>query len=140
MQIKEEREEELEKLLEKLKDENWIVRQHAVRALGNTGDTRAVEPLIKVLEDKNEYWIVRQEVAEALGKIGSPVIDPLVRSLMTNAPYDDTVFFFKAAVAVLQSLSPPAEQLAPLKPLLLSIILTGSDQEAGKSAKNLLVV
>ena len=55
-------------------------RRGAAEALGNIGDARAVEPLIKALgEDKSE---VRWPAAGALGKIGDKrAVDPLIEEL-----------------------------------------------------------
>ena len=60
---------------------NWS----AAEALGEIGDKRAVEPLIKTLED-NPYeseWGVRNIATEALGNIGDErAIGPLIRRLV----------------------------------------------------------
>lgn len=55
--------------------------------LGEIGDDRAVEPLIKILE--NEWWeSARGEAAEALGKIGDiRAIGPLKQAL--NDRYEE---------------------------------------------------
>ena len=50
-----------------LMDKDSGVRKAAAYALGNIGDQRAVEPLIRTLRD--EYWYVREAAAEALEKI-----------------------------------------------------------------------
>ena len=48
--------------------------------LAKEGDTRAVEPLIKALED--EKWPVRKAACEALGRIGDPrAVKPLIKAL-----------------------------------------------------------
>ena len=57
----------LEKLIEKLGDQNWEIRKAAVHALGETRDKRALEPLIKSLGDVSYY--VREAVVEALERI-----------------------------------------------------------------------
>ena len=63
-------------LIEALKDENFVVRSGAAKALGKIGDARAVDPLIKALQD--EYSVVRSSAANALGWIGDVrVIDVL---------------------------------------------------------------
>ena len=52
----------------------------AAEALGKIGDKRAVEPLIKALEDKDGY--VSQHSARALGKIGDTrAVEPLIELL-----------------------------------------------------------
>jgi len=56
------------------------VQQKAALALGKIGDSRAVEPLIWALRDKNEP--VRRCAAEALGKIKDDrAVEPLIRAL-----------------------------------------------------------
>jgi HEAT repeat protein len=47
-------------------DEKVVIR--AIEVLGNTGGTRAVEPLIRML--KYDHWRVRVRAAESLGNIG----------------------------------------------------------------------
>ena len=57
-----------------------IVHQSAAKALGKIGDRRAVEPLIKALEDENEF--VRFDAAKALGDIGDKrAVEPLIEML-----------------------------------------------------------
>ena len=43
----------MEPLIKALEHENWELRHIATQSLGVLGDTRAVEPLIKVLEKKD---------------------------------------------------------------------------------------
>ena len=45
----------------------------ACRGLGNTGSADAVEPLVRLLEDRSIPGDVRAAAAEALGRIGEPV-------------------------------------------------------------------
>ena len=60
------------------------MRRVAVEALGKIGDTRAVEPLIKALQDSEEY--VRRGAVEALGKIGDTrAVEPLITVLRSWA-------------------------------------------------------
>jgi hypothetical protein len=62
------------------KDKDWCIRGDAARALGEIGDTRAVEPLIQALRDTDNY--VRREAADALGWIQDVrAVDPLIQSL-----------------------------------------------------------
>ena len=71
----------VEKWIAKLKKRNPESRQKAVEALGNLKDTRAVEPLIRILEQDVSF--VRWEAAEALGKIGdASAIKPLINALV----------------------------------------------------------
>ena len=56
------------------------VRRAAAEALGTIGDGRAVEPLIRALNDSD--WLVRRKAAEALGTIGDGrAVEPLIRAL-----------------------------------------------------------
>ncbi|MHA1608923.1 MAG: HEAT repeat domain-containing protein, partial [Candidatus Njordarchaeales archaeon] len=67
----------------RLKSLNSTVRQAAAQALGQIGDKRAVESLIKALGDLNSY--VRQAAAEAYIKIaGIPEAKPENRDLLNN--------------------------------------------------------
>jgi HEAT repeat protein len=99
----------VEPLIAVLRDEEELVRQHALRALGQIwqlpdltrlgsndrsvqeeaaealgelGDTRAVEPLIAALKDKDKG--VREKAAEALGKLGEPAVELLIATLGGN--------------------------------------------------------
>jgi HEAT repeat protein len=55
------------------------VRESAAEALGAIGDSRAVEPLIKALNDADSD--VRESAAVGLGKIGdSRAVEPLIRA------------------------------------------------------------
>ena len=64
----------------KAMDEEKDVRRAAAEALGNLGDSRAVEPLIKALGDKDDG--VRWAAANALGKLGdSRAVEPVIRAL-----------------------------------------------------------
>jgi HEAT repeat protein len=56
-----------------LKDEDWLVRKNSAEALGQIGDTRAIEALIAALKD-NELK-VRLEAADALNRITSQYFD-----------------------------------------------------------------
>jgi HEAT repeat protein len=68
----------VEFLIERLKDKNSDVRRNVAWALGEIGDARAVDALIKALKDR----VIRIRVAEALGKIGdSRAVDALIEAL-----------------------------------------------------------
>jgi HEAT repeat protein len=56
----------VEPLIQSLKHSN--PRFYAARALGEIGDSRAIEPLVQILEDEDHY--VRQVAANALYKMG----------------------------------------------------------------------
>ncbi|MYH01431.1 MAG: HEAT repeat domain-containing protein [Nitrospira sp. SB0675_bin_23] len=83
-----EEEEELEIEEEKVKDEidiqidllqdpDWVVRREAVVTLGEMGDERCVEPLVRALRDGD--WQVREAAVEAIAEVGSPAVELLIR-------------------------------------------------------------
>lgn len=70
---------EIEIQLDLLKDPDWAVRREAVITLGEMGDERCVEPLVRALRDGD--WQVREVAIEALGMVGSPAVDALIKLL-----------------------------------------------------------
>ena len=63
-----------------LKCIDGLARRDSAVALGQLGDPRAVEPLVKALGDDDRY--VRIAVATALGQLGDPrAVEPLVKAL-----------------------------------------------------------
>jgi HEAT repeat protein len=73
-------------LIGALKDANSYVRGQTAAALGDTGDKRAVQPLITVLKD-DDYMYVRHESAKALGKIkDGSAVQPLINALNDETP------------------------------------------------------
>lgn len=70
---------EIEIQIDLLKDPDWAIRREAAVTLGEMGDERCVEPLVRALRDGD--WQVREAAVEALGMIGSPAVDPLIRQL-----------------------------------------------------------
>lgn len=63
-----------------LEDTSVFVREAAADTLGNMGDKRAVEPLIRALASQD--WRIQGRVAISLGKIGDRrALDPLIRAL-----------------------------------------------------------
>ena len=66
-------------LLLALKDEDKRIRIAAARALGEIGDCRSIEPLIRMLEDKDRD--IRFISASILGRIGDfRAFEPLTRA------------------------------------------------------------
>jgi len=73
-------------LIKALRHRDKDVRISAAMALGEIGDTRAVEPLIQALKDEN--WLVRRGVVVALGSIADArAVDPLVQALKDKVNY-----------------------------------------------------
>ncbi len=62
-----------------LNNNSLAIRQSAAKALGEIGDSRAVEPLIESLKDINLG--VQNVAIEALTKIGSPAVEALITAL-----------------------------------------------------------
>ncbi len=70
------------------------VRKAAANALGEIGDTRAVEPLIAALKDQ---WPVAITAIEALGHFGTMAVEPLI-TILKN--YDENGSQRNAAIAL----------------------------------------
>jgi HEAT repeat protein len=93
-------------LIGALKDADSYVRGQTAAALGDTGDKRAVQPLITVLKD-DDYMYVRQEAAKALGKIkDSSAVQPLI-----NALNDETPDVKEEATKALIGIGAPAREM-----------------------------
>lgn len=64
-------------LIYDLKNDDPLVKRHAVQALGAIEDPRAVEPLIEVLNDKDP--LIQRQAVKALGRIKDPrAVEPLI--------------------------------------------------------------
>ncbi len=70
---------EIEIQIDLLQDPDWAVRREAVITLGEMGDERCVEPVVRALRDGD--WQVREAAIEAVGMIGSSCVEPVVRLL-----------------------------------------------------------
>ncbi len=60
-----------------LNDSDWVVRREAIITLGEMGDERCIEPIVRCLPDGD--WQVRDAAIEALAMIGSPAVELLLR-------------------------------------------------------------
>jgi hypothetical protein len=76
---------EVQRLIDELKDPSWQMRWYAASALGEMKEPRAVEPLIGVLKnDKQGY--VRAMAAWALGEIKDRrAVEPLIDGIMDES-------------------------------------------------------
>jgi HEAT repeat protein len=91
--------EAIELLCESLAEGNLA----AVWVLGKIGDARAVEPLIKVLKERE--WPDSQAAAEALGKIGDGrAVEPLIGVLLDDVEEE----VLEAAAEALSEIDEPA--------------------------------
>jgi HEAT repeat protein len=70
---------EIEIQIDLLQDQDWVVRREAVVTLGEMGDERCVQPLVRALHDGD--WQVREAAVESLGMIGSPAVEPLLKQI-----------------------------------------------------------
>lgn len=61
---------------------DWKHRKYAANTLGNIGDARSVERLIKVLKDENME--TRIAASQSLIRIGEPSVMPLIKTLKNN--------------------------------------------------------
>jgi HEAT repeat protein len=68
---------EIDIQIDLLNDSDWVVRREAIITLGEMGDERCVEPIVRCLPDGD--WQVRDAAIEALALIGSPAVELLLR-------------------------------------------------------------
>ena len=69
-------------LIRQLETGTHYERTLAARALGDHHDPRAIDALIRILEDQSEDCAVRMAAADALGRIGNPkAMEPLIRTI-----------------------------------------------------------
>jgi HEAT repeat protein len=119
----------VEPLIDALQNSDSRVRQAAAEALGRTRDSRAVKPLIDVLQDKSPHLSkVRQSAATALGEIGGlRAVEPLVDALRDEA--------WNVVQAVAEALGKLGDQRA-VKPL--SVALSDGDANIRRVAAKAL--
>jgi len=71
---------DLGRVIARLRDSDWHIREAAAEVLGTTKDDRAVTALISALRD--EHSAIRESAAWGLGAIGSPqAVEPLMAVL-----------------------------------------------------------
>lgn len=75
--VEEQVKDEIDIQIDLLEDSDWVVRREAVITLGEMGDERCIEPLVRCLRDGD--WQVREASVEAVAMIGSPAVDMLLR-------------------------------------------------------------
>ena len=75
--VEEQVKDEIDIQIDLLNESDWVVRREAVITLGEMGDERCVEPLVRCLRDGD--WQVREAAVEALAMIGSPAVELLLR-------------------------------------------------------------
>jgi HEAT repeat protein len=72
----------VDELVQRMNQNNTVTRLHAIKALGEAKDARAVDPLIAVLKDEK----CGITAANALAKIGQPSVAPLFTALKDDNP------------------------------------------------------
>ena len=75
--VEEQIKDEIDIQIDLLNETDWVVRREAIITLGEMGDERCVEPIVRCLRDGD--WQVREAAVEALAMIGSPAVDLLLR-------------------------------------------------------------
>jgi len=75
--VEEQVKDEIDIQIDLLNDSDWVVRREAIITLGEMGDERCVEPIVRCLRDGD--WQVREASIEALAMIGSPAVELLLR-------------------------------------------------------------
>ncbi len=96
-----------EELLHNLSHKDAKIRGDTAWALGKLGDERAIDPLIRALDDNNSN--VQEWAALALVKIGRPAIEPLMAAMKSR---NDPVKWQAAAVLGLINDSNATEALS----------------------------
>src|SRR5579871_412397 len=98
----------LRQSLEELSSPHVVVRRKAAKRLGKRGNTDAIEPLCKTLEDTDRF--VRRWAALSLGQIGAPLaIEALCQRVLSNR----SVLVQRAAITALGQIG-SARALDPL--------------------------
>lgn len=67
---------DIDGLTDALQDNDPDIRRRAALALGELGEWRAVDPLVRVLADPDQA--VREAAANALVMVGTPAVEPLI--------------------------------------------------------------
>ena len=75
--VEEQVKDEIDIQIDLLNDSDWVVRREAIITLGEMGDERCIEPIVRCLPDGD--WQVREAAIEALAMIGSPAVELLLR-------------------------------------------------------------
>jgi len=75
--VEEQVKDEIDIQIDLLNDSDWVVRREAIITLGEMGDERCVESIVRCLRDGD--WQVRDAAIEAIAMIGSPAVELLLR-------------------------------------------------------------
>ena len=75
--VEEQVKDEIDIQIDLLEESDWVVRREAIITLGEMGDERCIEPIVRCLRDGD--WQVREAAIEAVAMIGSPAVELLLR-------------------------------------------------------------
>ena len=75
--VEEKVKDEIDIQIDLLNDSEWVVRREAIITMGEMGDERCSEPIVRCLPDGD--WQVRDAASEALALIGTPAVELLLR-------------------------------------------------------------
>lgn len=79
---------QVESFISMLASGDQVLRAAAADALGWIGDTRAVPPLLAILQRPDDHEAVREIAAEALGKLGDrAAVQPLIDALSDSSDW-----------------------------------------------------
>ena len=121
-------------LIKSLKHEKVNVRCDATRALGELGDSTAVEPLIDMLDDS---WVnVRIYAVQSLGKLGEQQATPALIKVLGNQDENDLVR--AGAAAALGMLKDP-RALIPLRELIMKADELGEIEDTALKAYKMIM-
>ena len=105
-------------LIEVAKDENeksTYLRESAVTALGMLGDTRAIDPLVSILETKqgimDKFTFLKERTIEALAKMGFNDNERVFRALKSSLDDESTQVRINAIEAIMDSEHPQAYEV-----------------------------
>ena len=91
-------------LIANLKHDNYDVRQEAIRALGESKDARAVEPLLNILGEHISpprlISKVKSRTAIALSKIGEKAVPALINALTSVQDNPETSYWIMDALGM----------------------------------------
>ncbi len=116
----------VQKFLRALDDTDPKVRIDAIDALGETGDSRAVEPLIQAMQKTENAGIPQARMIVALGTLGDPRATEILLKVVYNR-IDTVPFSDIARVRAVESLGHIADERA-IRPLLRYMKLQGERQ------------
>ncbi len=118
----------VEAIVKTLTDKETSVKLDAVKALADMKATKAINPLIKII-NSNQTKKIRVAAINALGKIDDPrIITPIVKVIIKRNSYKEV----NAAVTALKGVRNPASQEK------LALILDNSNKKAARSAAHAL--